>query len=98
MKEISPAMFVPIGRMDALFNVETLYRDLINAMLVGEGDRTFLEFAESRKKGNILKPVEGFVLNGKFSVKSKKDSPKKNMYLLPFLRSYLVDRSIAIWV
>lgn len=93
VKELSPKTFVVVGGQHASFNTQSLVNTSIDAVVIGEGEKTFVELIECLEKGWDLKNVSGLALreNGRFLL-TKEREPEKDIDLLPLPRRELLER------
>lgn len=68
VKELSPKTFIVVGGHHASLNVMSLVHSSIDAVVIGEGERTFFELVETLSAKGDLKEVRGLALreNGSF--------------------------------
>jgi len=93
IKELSPKTLVIVGGQHASFNTESLALADVDAVVLGEGEKTFAELIESIARGEDPITVRGLALkeNEKFIFTGER-KPEKDMDLLPLPRRDLLDR------
>ncbi len=94
-KEVNPKTFVCLGgpHLDA-YPTETLELPHIDAVVIGEGEKTFTELVESLDKAKPLENVESifFKKNGSI-VKNRHRALEKDLNSIPFPARNLVDNN-----
>lgn len=93
IKEVLPKAYVVVGGQHASLNFQTLANSSIDAVVIGEGERTFSELVRALKEHKDLREVKGiaFKYDGEFVLTEERE-PEKNLDSLPLPQRTLIKR------